>query len=53
VKDQVVKTATDLKDRGEDAVERATLSVGEARDRALEDDDDEDDDVEPEGTSAK
>jgi hypothetical protein len=38
VKDQVVKTATDIKDRGEDAVERVTLSVSEARDRALEDD---------------
>ena len=48
-----MKTASDLKDRGEDAVERATLSVGEARDRALETDDDEDDDAQAEDTAAK
>jgi hypothetical protein len=36
-------SATDIKDRGEDAVERVTLSVSEARDRALEDDVDDDD----------
>jgi len=53
VKDQVVKTANDIKDRGEDAVERVTLSVGEARDRALDIDDDEDDDVTPGDAPAK
>jgi len=45
VKDQVVKTAGDIKGRGEDAVERVTLSVSEARDRALEDDEDDDDET--------
>jgi len=44
VKDRAAKTAAELKERGEDAVERVTLSVSEARDRALEDDlDDEND----------
>ena len=47
VKDQFAKTATGLKDRGEDAVERVTLSMSEARDRTLEDDSDENDDDAP------
>lgn len=45
VRGQVTRTAADLRTRGEDVVERATLRAGAARDEILEDDLDEDDDA--------
>ncbi|QYH36491.1 protoporphyrinogen oxidase [Salinibacterium sp. M195] len=48
VRDNATKTASELRERGETAIDRAFLSAGKARDEALatlDDDDDDDDDA--------
>lgn len=46
MRDQAVKVAGDLRERGEAAVESAVATAGKARDKALDIIDDEDDDDE-------